>query len=362
MARLATQILQSDLRSLADAFLTWWLGELRALVPARLAQALAAPRPTLRLDLGPSVVIRRVADGREHAVGQIAGDDPAALGAVLAQLGTEDRATGVVVRLPPDQVLRRRLELPLATARELRPLIGFELERQTPLTAEQAYFDCRVLRRDRAARRMIVALAVARREVVDRAARSVTDWGVAVDSVGVQAMAGEDWAISLLPRPPAGLDQRRRRLALAGLAGLALVLGAALLFADGARADRNAAILQARLAEARKAADATGALRNRADALTAETRFLPVLRQTHSPARMLNDLARALPDGTWLTGLAIDGTALRLDGQSADAAGLIDRLDAVAGFADAHFTAPLIKESGGGTERFSIALTVQATR
>ena len=56
----------------------------------------------------------------------------------------------------------RRVTMPAATEENLRQVLGFEMDRLTPLRADEVYFDYRVVSRDAAAGQIAVQLAVAR--------------------------------------------------------------------------------------------------------------------------------------------------------------------------------------------------------
>ena len=75
--------------------------------------------------------------------------------------------------------------LPLAAAENLTQVLGFELGRQTPFTANQAYYDQRLLREDRGANRLHVLLGVASKTIVDQVCRASPIWGVTPQAIMV---------------------------------------------------------------------------------------------------------------------------------------------------------------------------------
>ena len=58
----------------------------------------------------------------------------------------------VILCLPADKVLTRTLTLPLATEENLREVLAFQMDRQTPFTVEQVYYDYGVVARGRKTR------------------------------------------------------------------------------------------------------------------------------------------------------------------------------------------------------------------
>jgi general secretion pathway protein L len=351
MIRTASGLLRSDPRVLAEGFLAWWLGELRQLVPDRLVQALAATPRRLVVELGPVVTLRLIADGAELVLARIPATDRAGLAAALVDAGREVR---LELRLPREKVLRRRLELPLTRDRDLRPLLSFELARQTPLAAEDVHYDVRVLARDRARHRMTVEVALARRSAVEAAVAELAACGVR--PAFVQADAEDGWVPTLLTLVERSPAERRRRWLQAALGGLAVLLLAGLVVADGVRREATRAALQAQLVQEKEAAEATKALQAKAAALTASRSFLPAQRQARALSTMMEELARILPDDTWLTNLSLDGEAIHLQGSSGGADRLIELIDASPLFTDARFSAPLVRSPGAATDRFDIVL------
>lgn len=151
MSRLRARYAQTPL----PRFLAWWGRELRACLPERWRRLLAAEDALLVLEVDGAELT--AARRREQAMVEVArlplaeGD---ALGAQLeAALGEQGRELRRVLLLPPSAVLRRVLTLPAAALDNLRTVLGFELDRQTPFKPEQVNFDSRVLPHEPSARR-----------------------------------------------------------------------------------------------------------------------------------------------------------------------------------------------------------------
>ncbi|HLY59103.1 MAG TPA: type II secretion system protein GspL [Stellaceae bacterium] len=348
--------LGTDARALGERFLAWWFGELRALVPAPVLRAIHPAPRRLVVELGPVFTLKLAAEGREQVLAQGVAGDHAALAAALADHGDLAGETGAVVLLPPEKVLRRRLTLPLTRDRDLRPLLAFELERQTPLAAAQVHYDVRVLSRDHARHRMTVEVAMARRETVDVAVAEIAACGMACASVGAVPVAGSSWLPSLLALAPQSPTARRRRLVLAGLAALIAVLAVTLVIVDEMRSASVTAAIQAELRDAKAAAQHARDSRAKAAALAEQRHFLPDLRRARLLSGPLDELAKILPDDTYLTGLNFDGDVIRIQGVSTKADRLIEIIDASHLFTDARFTAPLVQQPGSGADRFDITL------
>src|SRR5271167_2333068 len=121
-------------------FFAWWSGQLAELLPQGLRRtALTAVDAMVIKPIGPlgrgieAVAIGLRRNGKETPLGRFG------LGATdLAEL---PRATGrtTVLRLREQDVLGKTVTLPLAAERELDQVLGFEMDRETPLKAEEIY-------------------------------------------------------------------------------------------------------------------------------------------------------------------------------------------------------------------------------
>ena len=153
-------------------FFAWWGGELLSFLPAGWRAALAEGRESLLLHVadGQLVVRRETARGAAD-FGRIALDQD-----VDVQRGDYQRLRGRIDEpqlrqffcVPPARVLRRSLNLPAAAEDNLRQVLGFEMDRQTPFKADQVYFDYVVRGRDAAGRQIAVERDA---ELGDRRAR-----------------------------------------------------------------------------------------------------------------------------------------------------------------------------------------------
>jgi len=156
---------------LAD-FLRWWRSELAAMVPAGWRERLASRDTAYLFADGSDWVALRLVAGRVVQGGRVNVDalgSPERRSAFRRLLSEEPGAAGNVwLVLPRESVLVREVRIPLAAEDALRDAIGFDLDRLTPLPAEDAWFDYRLTARDTASQRLTVTLAVAARPPVEK--------------------------------------------------------------------------------------------------------------------------------------------------------------------------------------------------
>lgn len=228
--------------------------------------------------------------------------------------------------LPAGGALRRPLLLPAAAADRLRDVIGFEIDRQTPFSADTARFDARILRRreDGQLETELVAVPRARFDADLQALGALAE---GLSGVDVADAEGLPLGVNLLPpesRRQRQAPQRQWQLLLAALALLAtMAAGWQLLDNRRQAADAFAASIESRSPAARQAA----AQRQQLASLVEGAIALDRARASRpTTVEVLDEVTRRLPDNTYLEKLSIEGDRLTLIGLSPEASGLVGKL------------------------------------
>ena len=344
-------------------FFIWWVGELAACVPGRLREFVRRRPAMLSLTLSnEDVAFAFGRGGSSRHLGRIrlgARVEPRrAVAPLLRGISLSD--LDVLMNVPADRVLRRRVVLPLAAQENLREVLSFEMDRHTPFKAGEVAFDYRVIRVDHESKRLDVDLAVAPRELIEQAGRIAESFGLTPVRIGVadEASFARD-GINLLPHDPANgrsTSQNRLLVALAVLAAiLALVAGYLPLHFK----QRALAAYEAQLAESRAAAVEAEQLKERLAARVEHGRFL-IDRRLSTPAAtaLLAELTERLPDDTWLIQLRWQADKLAIAGFSPAAAALIAGLEQSSLLSEVRFGSPVTADPRVGFERFNISAGV----
>ncbi len=336
-------------------FLKWWGRELSGVAPARLQAALGPQRATLVVcwaderDGGDALLQRR--DGETvRSLGRLQELDEQTRGALARD--AERGALGVRLELPAATVATRMGRLPQAAEANLKQVLRFQIDRWTPFSADEIYFDAGVAGRDRAARTIDVNLAYAPRAPVDAALERLDGLGLSADQVSAAEAGAVD--VDLLPasRRPKRPDERKTSLALVGLLVAFSALGLELSRAGAAaRADalrEELADLRVRALAAQDAAPAdAGEAALRADAYSLKAGQL----------RSIEALAIAtevVGDDAWLRTFDLRSGELKITGAAADAASLIGAFERHERFGGATFDAPVTRDDDGH-ERFALS-------
>lgn len=267
------------------------------------------------------------------------------------------------MELPPAQILRRRIELPLVALENLREVVGFEIDRYTPFRADEVAYDARVASVDSQAQRARVELLVAPRSLLEGAMDLATRLGFVPDRISVAEGADEGpMPINLLPPVDSSAGSRLIAKLSVGLAAIALGLVATAAWLPLERKHQELAFYEERLGKARAAAAEATALRDRMMQSLARSRFL-VERRKATPlvVSLLKEATDRLNDQTWVVKLHLTGQEVTLSGYSTAASPLIANLEESDLFEAVRFGSPVTTDSRIGRERFNLIAKVTPT-
>lgn len=308
-------------------FFSWWWGELEQLLPARARAFLSETRDEVLVALGSNSIglERRGRVVREPVTVDRDRDADLIKAELGAFVGGSAEPPRVILTLPPGRVLRRSLTLPAAAAENLRQVLAFEMDRQTPFRADQVYFDQRVLSRDPATKQLVVEFAAAPRALVDAEADALAAAGLALDGVDIAPLgASARPGFNLLP-----VERRASRRDVwlwinLGLAALCALLLLGVMWQSVQNREAALEALEATVEAERVEAKAVADLRTELSAAVDGANFLGE-KKLSSPVMsdLLLDLTRRLPADTWLQRFSLTGKQVQLQGQAREAATLI---------------------------------------
>lgn len=247
--------------------------------------------------------------------------------------------------------------LPAVAQSEIERILRFEIARHFPFPAERVYFRHRIVGRGAGARGPIeVELVAVPREIVAEVLEALHHAGLRPKGVAVGGAAPIFLPIASLRQRPLGRGERGM---LAMLAVLALAALASPVLHDRMRLaaiERETialepgvkAILGARARQQSAAERIAGPLR---------------LKAARPPlVTVLDELTKAVPDGSWLLSLTFSGHELVIDGLSPSAATLALALEKSRSFANVVFRAPITRDAATGLEHFQLSAAVTGAK
>jgi general secretion pathway protein L len=311
-------------------FFRWWGGELRACLPVRWRAWFRRGEQWRMLEAAGNDWTLR-APGTSAPLAQIdASLTPARQQAALREacVGIDPADLRLALCLPATAVLRRKLHLPAAAAVNLHQVVGYELDRQTPFTPAQVFFDTLELPTERGVSQIEAELVATPRDRLEPLLARLDEAGIGLDAVDVCTGQGERLGVNLLP--PAQRRRHvnpRRRLNLA--LGALLVLLVLVCMGQWLH-NRRAAVdaMRAQVQTMHDQASAVMKLRERLAASAGAAGFLAHQRaQSPTVLAVLSEVSKRLPGDTWLERFNIgDDGSVGMQGQSPQAARLVDLL------------------------------------
>lgn len=339
---------------------TWWLAGLAYLLPDQFRLKLRPQHDRLLINAGDRQFRlsyhQAAAPGTtsEWTVRQDDEGDKTNNRQQLAKL--IDNKPRVTVIVPAEKVLVKTLSLPLSAQNNLREILGFEMDKQTPFELEKVYFGWSVQRQDPGAQKIQIELHVILKNYLDPILMEIREWGIDPDVV---CSGPVPCAVNLLPPERRAVRKDPEKKLLMGLTILTLALFMAVLYLPVLRQEAALADLETKVNKSRELAKDVIALENEKENILARTRFLKEKRDNQVPGIvLLNELTRIIPDNTWVNRLMINGGELQLYGESETATSVIELLEKSDYFSEVQFRAPVTKNNLTQKDRFQVSAKI----
>lgn len=260
-----------------------------------------------------------------------------------------------VLRLPAATVLVRRTSFPAQVREKLPQVLRLELDRLSPFSPEQVLFDFALAPGAKGDARIIVNLALCRRDRVADWVKRLREAGSPIDQITWEGA----WPKANLLPPE---ERPRRRQPLLNGVRLLLALILVLLIASIAtplwQKARVLESLDAEIARARGQAIAVDDVRKELE--QARQGSTVVLRHKWEQPRvtgLLRELTDRIPDDTWVQSLEFQNREVQVRGESGQATALIGLLEEAPGIEGVSFRSPVTQVARTGKERFNLAFT-----
>lgn len=343
-------------------FVRWWLSELKQMLPESWQQRLrlATRRITILLD-GASIRIGVEDGGVIRDLGEFPLQQDAALQQTQVRALIEQHELADMPRfllLDESRVLRKPLRLPAAAEANLRQVLAFEMDRQTPFRASEVYFDWRIAQGSKEAAEIALELLVAPRKIIDAACDQVTARAFAPTGVDILE-GGRALGVNLLPpERRVGVVNPRTRLNYGLAAAAAVLLVVVMAQSLNLRAGRVAE-LEAAIAEVQDDARRVQRLREQVQETGEAASFLTRKRARVPMAiEVLADVTRTLPDDTYLDRLVIGPDGVTMQGKSRNTQQLIEIVNKSDLLQDAAFRGSTRLDAATNLEIFEIGAVV----
>lgn len=338
------------------SFWIWWRDEIQTLLPQSMQTMLdtAAERNFLIVS-DREIVVRRGSFLQSREVGR----QPLEEAALIPALTRKSR--GNVLLLSLNQILAKNVTLPAATEENLREVLAFEMDQQTPFTASQVYFDFDITSRSADRRTIDVELRATPRRNVNHLVDLLVSKGIKPTAIAAQSPDGAFREISLDIDEPEKANPVRS-LGLTGALTCA-VTALAILAVSLPIIQKQIAIeeLESQVAEALENTGEDAKLRDDIEQVAKSARDLVLMKQDHpSILDLLEEMTRVIPNDTWLTHIDIIGGEVQIQGLSGEAAILISAIENSHVFANPEFRSAVTQVPRMNSEQFHLAAAWQS--
>lgn len=354
---LSTPTRLSDLPVLVARAFEWWVSELQAMLPGRLSGLFPKQPESATLVAGDVIWSLRGGVDVEAAVQLDPSLDDRGLLQQLLEAAPDFSLRRLTVLVPQENVLRRRLELPMMPDADLRSAVELQLDRLSPFKPEDVRFAARVSERDPVDGKLIAEVAIAPRASIEAVETRLSSLGL---TPAIMDVEGADGAASGfdLGRPRQQEAPRRALLVNLALVGaVALIWYMAGVAWETAR-EREIEAWQARIADLRPLAQRSAAMR-----LNLEAMIEPVnAARAHRPGlslQVLAELTRLLPDTARLSEVRFEGDSVDCKGMAGNAPALISKLEGSKLFKDVKFRSPVTRRVELNKDSFEITLRLE---
>ncbi|MEO7917047.1 MAG: PilN domain-containing protein [Dokdonella sp.] len=373
---MATEILDRQLIRLRASFAKtpipgffgWWGTELLRCLPPRWRALLSERSDTLLLEHADRelIVWRERGSDTPTEFGRISLDQPPEeQAAEFARLRAriENPSVRTVLCIDNDRVLRRNVALPSAAEANLRQVLSFEMDRQTPFKADQVYFDSRVVSRDASGRNMQVEVVLMPRAQLDEEIAVVAGGALPMDGIDTwqRDQGHQRRHVNLLP---VERRFRRRNMRVPIIAGLVLLAIILLLVNMALSLSNRSQAIELMRADVDRMDTTARKVRGQKQMLLDSiggANFLAEKKRTTAPViALIDDLTKRIPDNTFIERLNIENNQVQLQGQSSEAAKLIGLLTDSPYLANPNFQGPIQPDARSGKERFQITADLKA--
>lgn len=277
-------------------------------------------------------------------------------------LPTREQQSRQILILPHEEVLLEPIELPAAACADANAVVAFEMDKYTPFTSNQVYFDLawdQICSSHSGSPSLLLAVVLRKR--LDNILAEAKEAGLQLDAVDALDDQQKRVNINLLPpthRPEKSSSTRHIHFLLAGSA-IVLIVSVMLLWVGNRQSTLEEMSNQVKAL--RIATQQTQVLQQQLNTTLATGRFIQDQKmQVVSKASLLRELTTCIPTNTWLEQIEVNQAGdVNLNGQSSQASELIEKMKSCASLENIQFQGIIQPDRSTGLDRFSLTAHVR---
>jgi general secretion pathway protein L len=338
----------------------WWLHELRSLAPLTDQRKLAnrLTRREIVIDGGYASLHEK-----QRLSAPLRAPALVVPSANLPELLAQAKRLGqVMLSFGSDEYFLRRSVLPVQTLPRAQQILDLELRQVLPLAPSDIFTSWYQAGPQQNGQVTLVQVAVKRSRVEELVA-SLRQAGVKTSAISFRDSAGLALPIVMDAQGKAlgaGANRMWQRITTA-LFAVALVMVAAFVWLAFNRQSTEIATVAAASDQMRAKAVQVRQSIETAQKQDARIASLIKLRgDAPNLVAMWDNLALILPDTAWISTFALNDKTINLDGEAADAEGLLKLLESSQYFKNVRFTAPVTRNPGAELSHYAIAMDFES--
>lgn len=365
MKGLLINMLKLDSEIDIAGFFKWWGNELKFLLPQTFLDALTRGKSLLVVEVNTAAAkVSYVNQAQEVLLGEFEFNE---LGKEelhsLIDNNSQYSEAKVVLRIPEEITIKQDVFLPAAAADNLHQVMSYELDRYTPFTKDQVYFD--IIKIGPANNNTLIHLILVL--VQKTSLKSLYEQCL---SLGIKPYYAESVAEIEVPEKvnghynllPGDWCQKANKSPLFIMLGsilFTLALLTALILLPLKIAEEGLNELKQHVRKVEKIALEIEDSKKSIDYLYQATQTV-IDKKRAAPAmiNVIDTVSEVLNDDTWVSQLRYFNKTLQLSGQSGNASNLIGSLEKISFFSNTKFISPVTKDNRSGMERFKISTEV----
>jgi len=256
--------------------------------------------------------------------------------------------------VPDELFLKKKMVLPKAASSNLRQVLSFEMNRKTPFSPEQTFFDYLLLAQNGKTDKVHLELYLVPRDRIDPYLEMLKSWNIKLDAIRPD-IHHANANINLIAPEERPLDKTKSDKIMLVLAATTSLLLMAILYAPIFNQQKELSLLESRVAISRKNAIHLQTLTQDKVKLLEQSNFLENKRKKEmSSIKLIDEVTQIIPDDTWLTRFVLKSGELQLQGESSNASSLIQTLESSDYFTDVQFRSPVTQNRVSSKDKFHL--------
>lgn len=346
------------LKNITD-FFAWWLQGLAYLLPEGVKQVLNPSPDILYIRSGRDVISFDHYHGSSQTLieSRTLPRDNSSERLIILEWIKELQKKDVLcaLLLNDEDLLTKSLSMPANALNNIRDILGFEMDKHTPFSSEQVYFDYIIDEKSSSGENLQLDLYVVTRKIADDLSSEMERLDIPFSRISSKHQGHLFSCINFDTENKSASAGKLNELVNVWLLLLCVLLFLAALFFPLSIQKGKLLALEEIINDQRKVALEVAALEKTKFTALSQNQFLLTKKKNSLPAiELIAEMTKVLPDDTWLNRLIIRDKEIQITGESASATSIIKYIEDSVYFDNANFRSPISRNSRSNKDRFNI--------